>query len=97
LKAFGRTYAGWGFSQSFYREELFRTVLGFKDLEDFLQNFWETWALSKGMTISTNMIHKLTVIDPENLLAMLYTWQSGLYSLTMIYCSTTLETYLENS
>ncbi|TGO43521.1 hypothetical protein BOTNAR_3541g00010 [Botryotinia narcissicola] len=62
LKAFGRGYAGWGFSQAFYREELFKTVLGFKDLEDFMQNFWEKWALSK---------------DPENLLTMLHTWASG--------------------
>jgi len=23
-------------------------VLGFKDLEDFMVNFWEAWALSKG-------------------------------------------------
>jgi hypothetical protein len=22
-------------------------VLGFKDLEDFMKNFWEKWALSK--------------------------------------------------
>lgn len=48
LKAFGRGYAGWGFSQAFYRENLFEKVLGFKDLEDFMQNFWEKWALSKG-------------------------------------------------
>lgn len=48
LKAFGRVYAGWGFSQAFYREELFETALGFKDLEDFMVNFWESWALSKG-------------------------------------------------
>lgn len=48
LKAFGRVYAGWGFSQAFYREKLYETVLGFKDLEDFMKNFWETWALSKG-------------------------------------------------
>lgn len=62
LKAFGRVYAGWGFSQSFYREKLYESALGFKDLEDFIVNFWEAWALSK---------------DPENLLVMLYTWQSG--------------------
>jgi hypothetical protein len=49
LKAFGRVYAGWGFSQAFYREKLYKSVLGFKDLEDFMKNFWETWALSKGM------------------------------------------------
>ncbi|KAK2630386.1 hypothetical protein QTJ16_001206 [Diplocarpon rosae] len=62
LKAFARVYAGWGFSQAFYREKLYETVLGYKDLEDFMKNFWEKWALSK---------------DPENLLVMLYTWQAG--------------------
>lgn len=49
LKALGRVYAGWGFSQAFYREELYKTVLGFKDLETFMVEFWEGWALSKGM------------------------------------------------
>ncbi len=49
LKAFGRVYAGWGFSQAFYREKLYETALGYKDLEDFLKNFWESWALSKGI------------------------------------------------
>jgi hypothetical protein len=64
LKALGRIYAGWGFSQAFYRERLFETAptLGFKDLEDFMVNFWETWALSK---------------DPENMLVMAHTWQAG--------------------
>lgn len=62
LKALGRVYAGWGFSQAFYREKLFQSVLGFKDLEDFMVNFWEAWGLSK---------------DPENMLVMLYTWQAG--------------------
>ncbi|XHG07328.1 hypothetical protein AWENTII_010480 [Aspergillus wentii] len=62
LKAFGRGYAGWGFSQTFYREKVYETALGFKGLEDFMQNFWEKWALSK---------------DPENLLVMLQTWQNG--------------------
>jgi homoserine acetyltransferase len=62
LKAFGRAYAGWGFSQAFYREKLHETSYGAKNLEEFMVNFWEAWALSK---------------DPENLLAMLYTWQAG--------------------
>ena len=60
LKALGRVYAGWGFSQAFYREKLYTTVLGYKDAEDFLVNFWEKWALSK---------------DPENMLCMAHTWQ----------------------
>lgn len=62
LKAFGRGYAGWGFSQAFYREKLHEKYYKSKDLEDFMVNFWEDWALSK---------------DPENLLVMLHTWQSG--------------------
>ena len=64
LKALGRVYAGWGFSQAFYREKLYETdpALGFKSLEDFMVNFWEAWACSK---------------DPENMLVMLHTWQSG--------------------
>ncbi|KAJ9605783.1 hypothetical protein H2200_009632 [Cladophialophora chaetospira] len=62
LKAFGRGYAGWGFSQAFYREKLHEKAYGAKSLEDFLTTFWETWALSK---------------HPENLLTMLYTWQAG--------------------
>lgn len=33
LKALGRVYAGWGFSQAFYRAKLYESVLGFKDLE----------------------------------------------------------------
>ncbi|PSN74872.1 homoserine acetyltransferase [Corynespora cassiicola Philippines] len=62
LKALGRVYAGWGFSQAFYREKLYEKVLGFKDLDDFLVNFWEAWALSK---------------DPENMLVMAHTWQAA--------------------
>lgn len=62
MKALGRVYAGWGFSQAFYREKLYETQLGFKNLEDFMLNFWEAWALSK---------------DPENMMAMLWTWQAG--------------------
>jgi homoserine O-acetyltransferase len=62
LKAFGRCYAGWGFSQTFYRKKLHETAYGMKDLEEFMVKFWEAWALSK---------------DPENLLVMLHTWQAG--------------------
>ncbi|KAI0009599.1 Alpha/Beta hydrolase protein [Xylariaceae sp. FL0662B] len=62
LKALGRVYAGWGFSQAFYREKLYQTYLGHKDLEEFMVKFWEGWATSK---------------DAENMLVMLHTWQSG--------------------
>ncbi|KAI1865396.1 uncharacterized protein JN550_008444 [Neoarthrinium moseri] len=62
LKALGRVYAGWGFSQAFYREKVYETDLGYKNLEDFMVNFWEAWAMAK---------------DPENMLTMLHTWQAG--------------------
>lgn len=39
LKAFGRVYAGWAYSQTFFREKYFKK-LGFDDVEDFLQD-WE--------------------------------------------------------
>ncbi|NKB65212.1 MAG: alpha/beta fold hydrolase [Gammaproteobacteria bacterium] len=39
LKAFGRVYAGWAFSQGFYREKLHQK-LGFDRAEDLLQD-WE--------------------------------------------------------
>lgn len=48
LKALGRVYAGWGFSQAFYREKLYEMALKFKNLEDFMINFWEDWACAKG-------------------------------------------------
>ena len=39
LRAFGRIYAGWAFSQTFYREGLYRE-LGFETFEDLLMD-WE--------------------------------------------------------
>lgn len=59
LRAFARVYAGWGFSQPFYRQELWRQ-LGFSSLEDFLVGFWERRFLRR---------------DANNLLAMLWAWQ----------------------
>lgn len=61
LRAMARVYAGWGFSQTFYRTEE-DLKLGFSSLEDFLIAFWEGF-----------FIHK----DANNLLAMLWTWQNG--------------------
>ena len=62
LRAMARVYAGWGFSQSFYREELDLKQLGYSSLEDFLVAFWEGFFLPK---------------DANNLLTMLWTWQHG--------------------
>jgi homoserine O-acetyltransferase len=59
LRAFARVYAGWGFSQPFYKQELWRQ-LGFSSLDDFLVGFWERRFLRR---------------DANNLLAMLWTWQ----------------------
>ena len=61
LRAVGRVYAGWGLSQPFYMQELWRTM-GYSSLEDFLVAFWEGFFLPK---------------DANNLLTMLWTWQYG--------------------
>ena len=62
LRAMARVYAGWGFSQAFYRQKLDLETLGFSSLEDFLIAFWEGFFLPK---------------DANNLLTMLWTWQNG--------------------
>ena len=61
LRAMARVYAGWGFSQAFYRERLYESE-GYSSLEDFLVAFWEGFFLPK---------------DANNLLAMLWAWQHG--------------------
>ncbi|TWT11672.1 alpha/beta fold hydrolase [Reyranella sp. CPCC 100927] len=62
LRAAARVYAGWGFSQAFYREKLDLEAMGYSSLEDFLVAFWEGFFLPK---------------DANNLLTMLWTWQNG--------------------
>src|SRR3954464_12045114 len=44
LRAFARIYAGWGFSQAFYWDEVWRE-LGYTSLEDFSVGFWEGFFL----------------------------------------------------
>jgi homoserine O-acetyltransferase/O-succinyltransferase len=66
LRAMARVYAGWGYSQAFYWEELY-AQLGYSSLEDFLVSFWEGFFLKK---------------DANNLLTMLWTWQHGDLSAT---------------
>jgi len=70
LRAAARVYAGWGFSQDFYRAELDLKTLGYSSLEDFLVAFWEGFFLPK---------------DANNLLTMLWTWQNGDISANEIY------------
>ena len=62
LRAFARVYAGWGFSQTFYRRKADIELMGYASLEDFLVGFWEGLFLAK---------------DANNLLGMLWTWQHG--------------------
>ncbi|MBI6630852.1 alpha/beta fold hydrolase [Pontibaca salina] len=69
LKAFGRVYAGWAFSQTFYREGLFQQ-LGFDTPEALLQD-WE----------ADHVEHW----DANNLLAKLATWQAGDISAGPLY------------
>jgi homoserine O-acetyltransferase len=61
LRAAGRVYAGWAFSQSFYREQLWAS-LGFPSLEDFISGFWD------GFFVKRNRL---------DLLAMINTWQNA--------------------
>jgi homoserine O-acetyltransferase len=69
LRGVGRVYAGWGLSQPFYMQELWRSM-GYSSLEEFLVAFWEGFFLPK---------------DANNLLAMLWTWQNGDISQNEIY------------
>ena len=62
LRAAARVYAGWGFSQAFYRARLDIESLGYSSLEDFLVAFWEGFFMPK---------------DANNLLTMLWTWQQS--------------------
>jgi len=61
LKAFGRVYAGWAFSQSFFREKGYKN-LGFNDVEELLVD-WENDHVKNW--------------DANNLLTKLSTWQKG--------------------
>ena len=61
LKAFGRVYAGWAFSQAFYRNGLYRS-LGYDSipalLDDWAEDHAQNW-------------------DANDLLCKLATWQQG--------------------
>jgi homoserine O-acetyltransferase/O-succinyltransferase len=70
LRAMARVYAGWGFSQAFYRERFDIERMGYSSLEDFLVAFWEGFFLPK---------------DANNLLTMLWTWQHGDISANELY------------
>lgn len=61
MRAVGRVYAGWGLSQAFYREELYREM-GYDSLTDFVAGVWEDSFMK---------------MDPHNVLAMLWTGQNA--------------------
>jgi homoserine O-acetyltransferase len=67
LRAAARVYAGWGFSQAFYWQQVYKQ-LGYTSLEDFLVGFWEGFFLDDR--------------DANNLLTMLWTWQKADVGLT---------------
>ena len=69
LKAFGRVYAGWAFSQSFFREKKYKE-LGFKNIEELLID-WENDHVNNW--------------DANNLLTKLLTWQQNDISTGPIY------------
>ena len=69
LKAFGRVYAGWAFSQSFFREKKYKE-LGFKNIEELLID-WENDNVNNW--------------DANNLLTKLLTWQKNDISTGPIY------------
>ena len=62
IRAFARVYAGWAWSQTFFRERLDAERLGQPSLEAFLTELWEPSFLSH---------------DANDLLAMLATWQAA--------------------
>jgi homoserine O-acetyltransferase len=61
IKIFSRIYAGWGFTQEFYKQGKWYE-LGYSSLQDFIQNFWERFFLKR---------------DPKNLETLIWTWQRG--------------------
>jgi len=71
LKAFGRVYAGWAFSQTFYRDGLYRQ-LGFETVEELLRD-WEADHAENW--------------DANDLLAKLVTWQAGDVSANALFGS----------
>ena len=61
LKAFGRVYAGWAFSQTFFREQKYKN-LGYQNVEELLVD-WENDHVNNW--------------DANNLLTKILTWQKG--------------------
>ena len=69
LRAVARAYAAWAVSPGFYREKLYER-LGFKTVEDFLQQAWDA-----------NMLRR----DANNMMAMWWSWQHADISANDLY------------
>jgi homoserine O-acetyltransferase len=61
LRAFAAIYAGWGTSEPFFREEVFRS-LGSRSTAEHVADFWEPFFLR---------------CDANDLLSQLWTWEAG--------------------
>jgi len=60
-KAMAALYAGWGFSEPFYRQELFR-AFGAADVDEFIELFWDQF---------------FQKCDANDLLAQMWTWKNN--------------------
>jgi homoserine O-acetyltransferase len=69
LRAVGRVYAGWGLSQAFYRQGLYRQM-GHETIDAFLVDFWEAF---------------FGGLDANNLLSQIDTWQRAALATTPGY------------
>ncbi len=70
LKAFSRVYAGWAFSQTFFREEIDLKVMGSGSIDGFVTGVMEPAFLAR---------------DANDLLAMLWSWQNADISANDLY------------
>lgn len=67
LRAAAHVYAGWGFSQPFYRDRAYE-ALGFHDRDDFVDRFWQPLFTEQR--------------DANDVLSMIRTWKSADVGLT---------------
>jgi homoserine O-acetyltransferase len=58
VKVMAAIYAGWGFSEPFYREEVFR-FFGASNVEEFIEYFWDAFFIK---------------CDANDLMAQMWTW-----------------------
>lgn len=60
VRQLARIYSGWGFSESFYREEGYKTGFACNTLPEFIELFWEAF---------------FQKCDANDLLAQIWTWE----------------------